>query len=157
MVGMERAYDFQELLGAANTVNRLSQMEYGKNGIKFGRVNKKMTNISAKLYKLADDEVEPDLGDYSAISSNEEVVTALKEGFKEAQKMIHSLNMALNPQATTKNKLWFDKLWVVECADTQSFVFAAVFHIDGVVVSEYQDIIDYLVSQRSPEEFTLEK
>lgn len=29
MVGMERAYDFQELLGAANIVNHLSQLEYG--------------------------------------------------------------------------------------------------------------------------------
>ena len=34
MVGMERAYDFQELLGTTNIVNHLSQIEYGRNGIK---------------------------------------------------------------------------------------------------------------------------
>ena len=51
MVGMERAYDFQELLGAANTINHLSQIEYGGNGIKFARVHNKMNNIWAKLHK----------------------------------------------------------------------------------------------------------
>ena len=82
MVGMERAYDFQELLGAANTINRLSHIEYEGNGIKFGRAHNKMTNIWAKLYLLAEDEVEPDLGNYSVVSTNEEVVIALKERLK---------------------------------------------------------------------------
>ena len=79
---MERAYDFQESLGAANTVNYLSQIEYGGNGIKFGRAHYKMTNIWAKLDLLAEDEVASNLGDYSAVSTNEEVLTALKEGLK---------------------------------------------------------------------------
>ena len=29
MQGMERAYDFQELVGCANTVNHLAAIEYG--------------------------------------------------------------------------------------------------------------------------------
>ena len=41
-----------------------------------------MINIWAKLHLLSEDEVEPDLGDYSAVSTNEEVLTALKEGLK---------------------------------------------------------------------------
>ena len=126
MVGMERAYDFQELLGAANTVNRLSAIEYGSNGIRFGQAYNKMTNIWAKLHKLEEDEVEPDLVDYTTVSSNREVVTALKEGLKEAQKMLNSLNMAPSPQAFAKNKMWFEKPWTVELADTTSFAFSAV-------------------------------
>ena len=123
MVGMERAYDFRELLGAANTINHLSQIEYGKNGIKFGRVHNKMTNIWAKLHKLGEDEVVPDLGDYSLVSSNNEVVLALKEGLKDAQKMMNSLNMAPSPQAAAKNRVWFERPWILESADTQSFSF----------------------------------
>ena len=114
MVGMERAYDFQELLGAANTVNHLSQIEYGGNGLKFERAHNKMNNIWAKLHKLEGDEVEPNLGDYSAVSTDEQVITALKEGLKEAQRMFNSLNMAPNPQASVKNKIWFDIPWVAE-------------------------------------------
>ena len=120
---MERAYDFQELLGAANTVNHLSQIEYGGNGLKFERAHNKMNNIWAKLHKLEGDEVEPNLGDYSAVSTDEQVITALKEGLKEAQRMINSLNMAPNPQASAKNKIWFDKPWVAEMSDNQSFAF----------------------------------
>jgi len=54
-------------------------------------------------------EVEPDLSDYNAVSSNKKVVIALKEGLKQVQKMINSLNMAPNTQAVAKNKVWFDK------------------------------------------------
>lgn len=121
---MERAYNFQELLGVVNIVNCLSQIEYGGNGIKFGRAHNKMTNIRAKLHKLHEDEVELDLGDYSAVSSNEDVVTALKEGFREAQKMLNPLNMAPSLQAIAKNRVCFDKPWVFELADSQPFAFA---------------------------------
>jgi len=105
MVGMEKTYDFQELLGATNIVNCLLQIEYGGNNIKFGRAYNKMMKIWAKLYKLGKDKVEPNLGNYNVVSSNEEVVIALKEGFKEAQKMINSLNMVPSPQAIAKNKV----------------------------------------------------
>ena len=76
-----------------------------------------MNNIWAKLYKLEDGEEEPNLGDYSIVATNEEVVKALKEGLKEAQKLINVLKMAPNPQATAKNKAWFEKPWTVELAN----------------------------------------
>ena len=84
-----------------------------------------MNNIWAKLHKLQDDEVEPNLKDYSVISTDENIVVALKEGLKEAQWIINSLNMAPNPQASTKNKVWFERRWFLELADLQSFAFAA--------------------------------
>jgi hypothetical protein len=42
---MERAYDFHELARATNTMNQLSKVEYIENGLQFGRVHNKMTNI----------------------------------------------------------------------------------------------------------------
>lgn len=77
------------------------------------------------MYKLQENEDEPNLGDYSAISTNHDIVIALKEGLKEAQQMINSLNMAPSRQAATKNKVWFEKPWFVELADTHSFAFVA--------------------------------
>ena len=45
MQGMERAYDFHELMNCTNTVNHLAVVEYGNNGLKFGRVHNKQPNI----------------------------------------------------------------------------------------------------------------
>ena len=36
MNGMERSYDFHDLMNTTNTLNRLSNVEYGDNGLKFG-------------------------------------------------------------------------------------------------------------------------
>jgi len=104
MVGMERACDFQELLDATNTVNHLSQIEYRENDLKFLGVYNKMNNIWAKLHKLEGDKVELDLGDYTTISSNKDVIIALKQGLKEVQRMIKNLNMAPNPKASARNR-----------------------------------------------------
>ena len=60
--------------------------------IKFARAHNKMNNIWAKLHKLEEDEREPNLGDYSVVSTNEDVVQALKQGLKDAQRMNTSLN-----------------------------------------------------------------
>ena len=49
MLGMERAYDFHELVGCANSVDHI---EYGGNGMKFAKAYNKMNNILAKLHKL---------------------------------------------------------------------------------------------------------
>jgi hypothetical protein len=40
---MERVYDFHELVGCANTLNHLSAIEYGDNGLQFRgcTINKK--------------------------------------------------------------------------------------------------------------------
>ena len=125
MVGMEKAYDFHELVSCANTVNHLLQIEYGGNGIKFGRAHNKMNNIWGKLHDLQDDEMKPNLGDYSAVSSNDQGVQTLKEGLKNAPRLINNLNMAPNTSAVAKQKVWFEKPWITELVDKQSFVFTA--------------------------------
>ena len=120
MVGMERSYDFHELVSCANIVNHLSAIEYRGNSIKFGRAHNKMNNIWGKLHELKDDETTLDLGEYTAVSTIADVIAALKEGLKDAQWMINSLNMVPNSQATANQKLWFEKPWIVEQADKLS-------------------------------------
>ena len=45
MVGMECTYNRHELVGIANTLNRLSGIEYSENGLQFRRVHNKMENV----------------------------------------------------------------------------------------------------------------
>ena len=52
MNGMERSYDFHDLVNTANTLNRLSSVEYGENGLQFGRVHNKVENIWSNLHPL---------------------------------------------------------------------------------------------------------
>jgi hypothetical protein len=51
-----------------------------------------MENVWARLHPLGENKIPCDLGDYSKVSC-EDVVAALKEGLKEAQKMPRALNM----------------------------------------------------------------
>jgi hypothetical protein len=77
MQGMERAYDFHELVNCANTLNHLAAIEYGDNGLQFGRVHNKQRNIWGELHPLKEGEVAADLGDYSKLSEVGELVSAL--------------------------------------------------------------------------------
>ena len=85
MNGMERSYDFHDLVNTANTLNRLSSMEYGENDLQFGRVHNKVENIWSNLHPLREHEAVPNLSDYSLVSIDLDVICALKEGLKEAQ------------------------------------------------------------------------
>ena len=120
---MERAYDFHELLSTANTINRLSAIEYGSNGLKFKKVHNKMENVWGKLHPLSEGEIGCNLGDYSLIESDEHVVAALKEGLKEAQAMIRVLNMAPSSQCTAEKKTWFYTPWLLEKSDPKHMSF----------------------------------
>jgi hypothetical protein len=52
MQGMERAYDFHELVNCANTLNQLSVIEYGANSLQFPRAHNKQHNIWDELHPL---------------------------------------------------------------------------------------------------------
>ena len=52
MVEMEQAYDFCEMFNCANTMNNLATIKYVENGLKFGRLHNKMTNVWADLHPL---------------------------------------------------------------------------------------------------------
>lgn len=121
MVSHERAYDFHQLVNTANTLNRLTALEYKENGLKFGRVHNKMKNVWADLHPLLEDEVPCNLADYSLITTDDDITSALQEGLKEAQGMLRILNMAPPVQCT--NKMWFLTPWIVEKADPQNFAY----------------------------------
>jgi hypothetical protein len=63
----------------------------------------------------------PNHSDYSLVATDELVVQALKDGFKEAQSMIRSLNMA--PSTVARNKKWFTEPWSVEKLDPKHFAY----------------------------------
>jgi hypothetical protein len=121
MLGMECAYDFHELVRATNTMNQLSEVEYSENGLQFGRVHNKMTNIWAKLYPLESGELKADLGDYTLVGTDDLLVEAMKKGLLEVQKILRSLNMA--PSAVAKQKKWFTQPWIVERIDAKNFAY----------------------------------
>ena len=121
MVGMERAYDFHEIMSIANTLNRLSGIEYSENGLQFGKVHNKMENIWEHLHPLQAHENKADLGNYTLIASNEDVVLALKEGLMEAQTMLRVLNMA--PSAQCRIIQWFLTPWFIEQRDPKHMAY----------------------------------
>ena len=121
----EWAYDFHELVNTANTLNHISAVEYGNNGIEFKKQHNKMENVWEALHKLQPGEERCNLGDYSNISSNAEVISALKDGLKEAQALFRPLNMAPSPQCVAKKKVWYEKPWVIERADLRSCAYKA--------------------------------
>lgn len=134
MVGLEIAYDFHELVNCANTLNHLSSIEYGENGLKFGRVHNKMTNIWAEINSLEEGETLCDLGDYSSMSSDIMIIEALKEGLVEAQNMLNCLNMAPSVQASRDKKVWFKTPWEVERKEPKHLAFipgAPIYGDDG--------------------------
>ena len=79
--------------------------KWSENGLQFGKVHNKMENVWEHLRPLHAHENRVDLGNYTLIASNEDVVLALKEGLMEAQSMLRVLNMA--PSAQCRIKEWF--------------------------------------------------
>ncbi len=49
---MEHAYNFSELVNYANTLNHVVAIEYGENGLQFGKVHNKMENVWVPLHPL---------------------------------------------------------------------------------------------------------
>jgi len=120
----ERAYDFHKLLYTANTLNHMSAIEYGQNGLAFKKQHNKMDNVWEALHPLQPDELRCNWGDYSLIPDNDSIVGALREGLKEAQQMMRVLNMAPSVQCQAKKRIWYDKPWVVERSDPKSFAYS---------------------------------
>lgn len=130
----------------------MSAIEYAGNGLKFNKQHNKMENIWAKLHPLKADETPCDLGDYLEIPTNVEVVLALKEGLKRAQRLLRHLNMAPSVHARAKLKVWFNKPWELERIDEKFMKFKStskpVLGEDG----DYEVIMHTLQQATSLEE-----
>ena len=116
MQGMEKAYDFHELVNCANTLNHLAAIEYDDNMLQFGQVHNK-----GELHLLKEGEVATDLGDYTKLSETDKLVSALQKGLREAQILLHILNMA--PLTVAREKMWFIQPWKVECEDQKFWAY----------------------------------
>jgi hypothetical protein len=96
---------------------------YGPNGLQFGRAHNKQCNIWANLHPLERGQSPADSGDYSALNTDEDFVSALKEGLKAAQAQLKVLNMA--PSSYARNKRWFLLPWTVEREDPKHWAYVA--------------------------------
>ena len=152
MNGLERAYDFHELVNTANTLNHISAVEYGNNGLVFQKQHNKMENVWESLHKLTLGEQRPNLGDYSLIAGNADVVSALQEGLKEAQSMLRSLNMAPSAQCQSCRKIWFDRPWLAEREDRQCFHYKPSARLTSGEDGDSEVLRDRLVSELSAAE-----
>ncbi len=74
---MECAYDFSKLINCANTLNHVTAIEYGENGLQFGRMHNKMENVWVTLHLLQEGEFITNLVDYNVIMLNDDVIHAL--------------------------------------------------------------------------------
>jgi len=99
----------------------LTAIEYKENRLKFDKVHNKMKNIWADLHPLQEGERHCNLGDYTLVSTDDDVIAALQEGLKLTQGMLRTLNMA--PPVQCSNKAWFMTPWLVEKADPSSFAY----------------------------------
>ncbi|KAL3682655.1 hypothetical protein R1sor_000677 [Riccia sorocarpa] len=112
MKGYERNYDFADLVDCASGLNRLASMEYGEEKLHMSTSHAKQQTIWGKLHPLAVDESEPDLSDFTRLSTDGDIIHALKQGFQQAQSMFIMFNMA--SRAGVTNQAWWRTPWTVE-------------------------------------------
>lgn len=79
----------------AKYFSSLFVVEYNMNGLQFNKVHSKMENIWEKVHPFGCNEFKCDLANYSLIANETGIIEALKDGLKEAQKLIRVLNMEL--------------------------------------------------------------
>ena len=92
MVGVERAYDFTDLLHAVGTLNRVVEEESNSQGLHFNKSHKKQENIWDKLHQETIQNTDI-LSQYDSISTDAKIVEALKNGLKDAQDILSTLGM----------------------------------------------------------------
>ena len=92
MVGVERAYDFADLLHAIGTLNRVAEEESKPQGIRFNKYHKKQMSIWNKLHQQTVDEGDV-LSQYDSISTDNKIIEALNIGLEDAQGILQGLGM----------------------------------------------------------------
>ncbi|KAL3680273.1 hypothetical protein R1sor_023229 [Riccia sorocarpa] len=120
MNGVERAYDFGDLLRSAGSLNHLAEIESEKGGVVCPRAHGKMKNIWEQLHPIPCDTTgrklieEPNLADFSQVQTDEDIISALKEGYIEASKLLHVLEMAPSSHCNKEAAMWFRRPWDFE-------------------------------------------
>ncbi|KAL3678685.1 hypothetical protein R1sor_021641 [Riccia sorocarpa] len=120
MNGVERAYDFGDLLRLAGSLNRLAEIESEKCGVVCPKAHGKMKNIWEQLHPIPCDTTgrnlikESNLADFSQVQIDADIISALKEGYIEASKLLHVLEMAPSAHCNREAARWFRRPWDFE-------------------------------------------
>lgn len=101
MVRNERCYDGYDLLSTAGALNRIAEMQAGSLLV-FPATHSKQESIWIQMNHVAGVS-SADLGDYSNVNLDEQIIFALKEGFSEAKTICARLGM--------QHKAWCDDAW----------------------------------------------
>ncbi|KAL2629316.1 hypothetical protein R1flu_014002 [Riccia fluitans] len=113
MRGYERNYDFGDLLDCASGLNYLAALEYGKEAVKLSKAHVKQRPLLVKLHPLppGHGHAKPDLSDFARLTTNDQIIEALKVGLQEAQSLLTQLNMSLH--AEVRDKTWWRTPWTL--------------------------------------------
>ncbi|KAL3686591.1 hypothetical protein R1sor_009165 [Riccia sorocarpa] len=117
MNGVERAYDFGDLLRSAGSLNRLAEIESEKGGVVCPRAHGKMKNIWEQLHPIPCDAggkkmiAEPNMADFSEVCTDTDMISALKQGYAEASRLLHVLEMAPSAHCNREAVKWFKRPW----------------------------------------------
>ena len=77
MVGVEREYDFTDLIHATRTLNRVAEEESNPHWIRFNKSHKKQMSIWNKLHQQTIEEGDV-LSQYDSISKDNKIIQSLK-------------------------------------------------------------------------------
>lgn len=91
MVSNERCYDGCDLLSSAGALNRISEFQAGSN-LSFPAAHSKQENIWVDMNHMPGIPL-ANLNNYTVVSTDEQIVYALKEGLAEAKVMCRELGM----------------------------------------------------------------
>jgi hypothetical protein len=92
MVGVERAYDFTNLLHAVGTLNRVAEEELNPQGLHFNISHKNKESIWHRFHQETIQNIDL-LSQYDPISTYAKIVEALKIGLKDAQNILLTLGI----------------------------------------------------------------
>jgi len=107
MAGVERAYDFIDLLHVVGTLNRVAEEESNPQGLHFNKSHKKQESIWNRLHQETIQNI-CILSQYDSISRDTKIVEALKIGLKDAHDILSTLGM--QPENYNQSS-WWVKPW----------------------------------------------
>jgi hypothetical protein len=110
MIENERNYDGCDLVESAGAIARIAEFEANPKGPQFARAHKIQTHIWIELEKNSTLPL-ANLGNYAGLESDDQIISALKLGFIEAQMLCVELGMKHVKVLMTS---WWEHPWVHE-------------------------------------------
>ncbi|MCO5564819.1 hypothetical protein L7F22_018487 [Adiantum nelumboides] len=109
MVGQERSYDLMDMLHTIGILDRLAHFECKEDCSLFARAHKKQEHVWSEL-NHNESLPKADLVDYNCVSTDENIINALKKGLESAQAICERFHM--KPKYKDKEKMrWWSTPW----------------------------------------------